>query len=125
MEASLHRLRKSGTEAADEAPPAISDRREDLMHRTMSSIRRIRQERVDQDLLHRTIEDSGKFAYGTKMVEVWVWDPDMSKLCRPEGGKSSRKNKADCYTLVQETHDNLPYTLATCFNRLVDRSILA
>jgi HPP family len=38
------------------------------------------------DLLHRTVQDACQFAYGIKMVEVWVWDASRSKLFRPEGG---------------------------------------
>lgn len=38
------------------------------------------------DQLHRTVQDACQFAYGIKMVEVWVWDASRSKLFRPEGG---------------------------------------
>ncbi|CAB9503947.1 CBS domain containing membrane protein [Seminavis robusta] len=57
-----------------------------LKGRSVRSIRRIRQEQQDQDLLHRTLQDACQFAYGTQMVEVWVWNPMTSKLTRPEGG---------------------------------------
>ena len=49
-------------------------------------IPRIRQISADQDLLHRTVQDTCQFAYGTKMVEVWVWNSALSKLFRPDGG---------------------------------------
>ncbi len=45
-----------------------------------------RREIFHQDLLNRTLQDAGQFAYGTKMVELWVWDASLSKLFRPEGG---------------------------------------
>ncbi|KAI2497732.1 hypothetical protein MHU86_16774 [Fragilaria crotonensis] len=45
-----------------------------------------RREILHQDLLNRTLQDAGQFAYGTKMVELWVWDASLSKLFRPEGG---------------------------------------
>ncbi|KAI2497735.1 hypothetical protein MHU86_16777 [Fragilaria crotonensis] len=77
-----------------------------------------RREILQQDLLNRTLQDAGQFAYGTKMVELWVWDASLSKLFRPEGGLWidpywHRHNNADeahsctlCQVVDKSHHDN-------------------
>ena len=40
----------------------------------------------DQDVLHRGVRDAGRWAYGTVMVEVWVWNERKTHLIRPLGG---------------------------------------
>ena len=75
MEVSLRRLRN-----------ASFDNDDYLSSQPLPSIPRISQINADHDLLHRTVQDACQFAYGTKMVEVWVWDSALSKLFRPDGG---------------------------------------
>jgi hypothetical protein len=38
----------------------------------------------DEDLLHRSVADAGRWAYGTVFVEVWVWQTTF--LTRPTAG---------------------------------------
>lgn len=37
----------------------------------------------DEDMLHRAIADTGKWAYGTISVEAWVLNEQTGKLVRP------------------------------------------
>lgn len=86
----------------------------------MIMIKQQRQEIVEQDLLHRTLQDAGKFAYGTKMVELWVWDATLCKLFRPEGGWW-----IDPYWHRHEGSDDDPQSQqegACTFCQLVDKS---
>jgi hypothetical protein len=41
---------------------------------------------VDDGLLHRAVEDAGRWAYGTVLAELWVWNDDHTALVRPEAG---------------------------------------
>jgi hypothetical protein len=72
------------------------------------------------DLLHRTVQDACQFAYGIKMVEVWVWD-------------ASRRNCSVQWVVGGLTHIIINYmgmvhwyehgTTTTCtFCQLVDAS---
>ena len=40
----------------------------------------------DEDFLHRLISDTGRWAYGTVIVEMWVLNPQQTALYRPQGG---------------------------------------
>ena len=40
----------------------------------------------DNDFLHRVVEDAGRWAYGTVLVEVWVLNPQKTHLYRPDDG---------------------------------------
>ena len=42
-----------------------------------------RDEEFDQEMLHRAIADTGRWAYGTISVEAWVLDDTSGKLFRP------------------------------------------
>jgi len=45
-----------------------------------------RSDAYDDDLLHRAVQDAGRWAYGTIFVEVWLLTEDRVALVRPEGG---------------------------------------
>ena len=36
--------------------------------------------------MHRAIQDAGRWAYGTVLIEVWVLNDDRTQLIRPPGG---------------------------------------
>lgn len=42
--------------------------------------------RYDDGLLHRAVEDAGRWAYGTIFVEIWALNEDRTFLFRPEAG---------------------------------------
>jgi hypothetical protein len=41
---------------------------------------------VDDGLLHRAVEDAGRWAYGTVLAELWVWNDEHTALVRPDAG---------------------------------------
>ncbi|CAJ1958792.1 unnamed protein product [Cylindrotheca closterium] len=43
-------------------------------------------EPYDREFLHRVIEDAGRWAYGVKLVELWVLNDAATQLYRPESG---------------------------------------
>ena len=87
MEASLHRLRNASLYPGPGCEPVKgSDDDVYLSSQPPHSIPRISQINANQDLLHRTVQEACQFSYGTRMVEVWVWDSVLSKLFRPDGG---------------------------------------
>jgi hypothetical protein len=40
----------------------------------------------DNDFLHRVVEDAGRWAFGTVLVELWVLNEDRTHLERPDNG---------------------------------------
>lgn len=72
--------------------------------------------RTDEDLLHRAIEDAGRWAYGIVLIELWVLNDDKTQLMRPPGGvwldpvfyNSASQNQAqtdDDQNEQQQQHD--------------------
>ena len=50
----------------------------------------------DEDMLHRAIADTGKWAYGTISVEAWVLNEQTGKLVRPHRAVSLLFSYANC-----------------------------
>lgn len=55
-----------------------------------------RDEKVDEDLLHRAVADAGRWAFGTVRVEVWVIDDTETHVFQPVGGAWTDPAFRDC-----------------------------
>lgn len=61
--------------------------------------------RADDGLLHRAVEDAGRWAYGTVFVELWAWNDSHTALFRPEAGwwvDPVYHRSTDCTTKQQQ-----------------------
>jgi hypothetical protein len=63
-----------------EAVPEPKPKRADIRKPTIA------QHQYDNDFLHRVVEDAGRWAFGTVLVELWVLNEDRTLLERPDNG---------------------------------------
>ena len=93
---------KSSSSSADHNNPTTPTREQNNPNDHLAftnSKEKSREERdveFDEDMLHRAIADTGKWAYGTISVEAWVLNEQTGKLVRPHRAVSLFFSYANC-----------------------------